>query len=468
MKKFEYVMNGQEPFDVAKEKYLQSLTRDERRMNQSFEEMTVLYKTKHSEFMSGRSKAADIIDDVTQPYYQSMLLSRKRLEQKNIQMDVFMKTHPFSERMPFNFKNDERCYAGERQDSLKLRRLYYQNGRLLKKKADSATCRISFLKSRVNSISDEAVCPNCGYNDKLSSFIDGCDACGSSFTVKDFEPKISGFSLRRNRVNEFYKSIFRAVKIYFAVFLLILFLVITGTIILDTEAVIGVGIICVSTFVSSIAAVFAASFFYVLFTLRANIWDTVENAEVAGRIWKWFSADDFLQNLEYKIQNICMASDKRQIDAFFSGGIDELPDYSDVIDCDIDNVKFVSAETYSSGYHVDLSLVLRLTENKKNKISERYESVSCSVFGKKGVVDKEITALREYKCQNCGASVNLLEGAECSYCGTKYDYSDHNWVFESYRKEKNKIHRNKKTTIILTLVYTVIYLAMLLGIYLHM
>ncbi len=70
-------MNGQEPFDVAKEKYLQSLTRDERRMNQSFEEMTVLYKTKHSEFMSGRSKAADIIDDVTQPYYQYALKSQK-------------------------------------------------------------------------------------------------------------------------------------------------------------------------------------------------------------------------------------------------------------------------------------------------------------------------------------------------------------------------------------------------------
>ena len=44
-----------------------------------------------------------------------------------------------------------------------------------------------------------AICPNCGHEGKLSSYIDGCDACGAKFLVGDFETKVSGSHWKRTR-----------------------------------------------------------------------------------------------------------------------------------------------------------------------------------------------------------------------------------------------------------------------------
>ena len=65
-----------------------------------------------------------------------------------------------------------------------------------------------FLKADVQG--DMAICPNCGHEGKLSSYIDGCDACGAKFLVSDFETKVSGFSLeedaRQKSISNFIKA----------------------------------------------------------------------------------------------------------------------------------------------------------------------------------------------------------------------------------------------------------------------
>lgn len=54
------------------------------------------------------------------------------------------------------------------------------------------------------------ICPNCGHEGKLTSYIDGCDACGAKFLVSDFETKVSGFSLeedaRQKSISNFMKA----------------------------------------------------------------------------------------------------------------------------------------------------------------------------------------------------------------------------------------------------------------------
>lgn len=66
----------------------------------------------------------------------------------------------------------------------------------------------SFLKADVQG--DMVICPNCGHEGKLTSYIDGCDACGAKFLVSDFETKVSGFSLeedaRQKSISNFMKA----------------------------------------------------------------------------------------------------------------------------------------------------------------------------------------------------------------------------------------------------------------------
>lgn len=50
LKEFSYIVAGAKSFDDAKREFLNGLTDDERRMEQSFEQQTRAYKEKHIEY----------------------------------------------------------------------------------------------------------------------------------------------------------------------------------------------------------------------------------------------------------------------------------------------------------------------------------------------------------------------------------------------------------------------------------
>lgn len=357
MKEFSYNVAGAQSFDDAKREFLNGLTDDERRMEQSFEQQTRVYKGKYIEYFSRKIDSSKILDDVTQPYYQSMILSRKRLEQKNISIDIDMKTNSLSDRMPFKFKNDEKFYVGERQDALKINRTFRLNGKKIRKQKSKETSKITFLKSMVDSKNGEAVCPNCGYSGKLSSYLDGCDACGSVYSVNDFEPKVAGFALQENRVSKFYGAIFNAFKLFLLTWMA--FIILLGV----SNGIFGVASCVMPSIYSSIVTVIVT--LVLISKMSVNIWNTVENEDIVKRGWRWFSTDDFLQNLEYKIKNIHMASDVKEVSSFARCGLNEVVhNYQNVIDCDVTHVKFKDIGMNTSGYQLDFSAIIRLIEMK--------------------------------------------------------------------------------------------------------
>ena len=40
------------------------------------------------------------------------------------------------------------------------------------------------------------------------------------------------------------------------------------------------------------------------------------------------------------------------------------------------------------------------------------------------------------QCRGCGASVSLVEGGKCKYCGNEIDYADYDWVVVGYEHVK--------------------------------
>ena len=48
------------------------------------------------------------------------------------------------------------------------------------------------------------------------------------------------------------------------------------------------------------------------------------------------------------------------------------------------------------------------------------------------MVTQHSRALREYKCPNCGGSVDILGGGVCEYCNTAVDYRNFGWIITSY------------------------------------
>lgn len=105
-------------------------------------------------------------------------------------------------------KKDGYDYTCHRTKAVKMRRTYYRKGKKIATLKTPEIVEANFLKADVQG--DMAICPNCGHEGKLSSYIDGCDACGAKFLVGDFETKVSGFSLeedaRQKSISNFIKA----------------------------------------------------------------------------------------------------------------------------------------------------------------------------------------------------------------------------------------------------------------------
>ena len=160
---------------------------------------TLSFRDFWNAYYKGQADDTDLMSRTTQPFWQSMRLSKKRLETKGLTMETRLVPHT-----KHNSGRDGGVMVQKNGSDLsgcsicdmKTERIFWKDGKRIYKKRDREICTTSILQSDVEA--GQAACPNCGYVAPISSFIDGCDSCGSKYTVSDFEAKISGFSLEEN------------------------------------------------------------------------------------------------------------------------------------------------------------------------------------------------------------------------------------------------------------------------------
>lgn len=74
------------------------------------------------------------------------------------------------------------------------------------------------------------------------------------------------------------------------------------------------------------------------------------------------------------------------------------------------------AEAVEDRYRLSVEVKMRLTQDTGSKIRNRYEKLRLELEGRREIVTQHGKALREYKCPNCGGSVDILGGGVCDYC----------------------------------------------------
>lgn len=360
-------------------------------------------------FYQGNGEAEqNLMEQTTQPFWQSLRLSRKRLQQRELTVDMEMQEPARLADYDGPWK-DGYDYSCRRTQPVKMRRTYYRNG-------------------------------------KLTSYIDGCDACGAKFLVSDFETKVSGFSLeedaRQKSISNFMKAgaVVGITAISLAVLAIcaggIMFLLLAlgrnGYNAVKAAAAMMLGI--------GLAPVFFRSLFYMLiiFIVMLIVMETrrkpriQDESKVKAAIPE-FSTGNFLQNLEYQLRMIHLADTAEQVRFFASCDLDTVVvRYQNVVDCCICGVRFLEAETRGESYRISVEVRTRLTLDTGKKIWNRYEEIRLELEGRQDVVTQHSRALREYKCPNCGGSVDILGGGVCEYCNTAVDYRNFGWIITSY------------------------------------
>ena len=395
-------------------------------------------------FYQGNGEAEqNLMEQTTQPFWQSLRLSRKRLQQRELTVDMEMQEPARLADYDGPWK-DGYDYSCRRTQPVKMRRTYYRKGKKIAFLKTPEIAAASFLKADVQG--DMVICPNCGHEGKLTSYIDGCDACGAKFLVSDFETKVSGFSLeedaRQKSISNFMKAgavvgitaISLAVLAICAggIMLLLLALGRNGYNAVKAAAAMMLGI--------GLAPVFFRSLFYMLiiFIVMLIVMETrrkpriQDESKVKAAIPE-FSTGNFLQNLEYQLRMIHLADTAEQVRFFASCDLDTVvARYQNVVDCCICSVRFLEAETRGESYRISVEVRTRLTLDTGKKIRNRYEEIRLELEGRQEIVTQHGKALREYKCPNCGGSVDILGGGVCDYCNVAVDYRNFGWIITSY------------------------------------
>ncbi len=433
-------------------------------------DMAERFPQMHQKYYAGVCKDKELMEVTTQPFWQSMRLSKKRLSEKGLTMEAIISkdgretTMPGSEILP---QRDGNHLVGNKIQYVVTNRHYLLNGKRIKKQREYEISHISMLQAEVEG--EMATCPNCGYVSKLSGFIDGCDACGSRFTVEDFATKVSGFSLEENTWKKLRKTISKTM-----VFLGIL------TFILIVLGAISLALLILSEFNGDSAIV---SLFGLLFSLDMAplavkclislpiiymVTRTVSDHYYKRRFWgeekilqvlSVFSAEDFCQKLEYKLRNIHMTDHAKEVSAFAVCPLEKVvAGYRNVVDCNVTRCMFQEIHKLESGYRMNVQVTMKLTCFDRQRIRNQYELLSLTMFGKEEVVKRGVKALREYKCKNCNNSINILEGSTCKYCDSVFDYADYDWVIESYEIERKPLNIFRTTRALMILSYLAVFL----------
>lgn len=419
----------------------------------------------YSTYFNHRENETKLIQVVTQPFWQSMRLSKKRLDSKNITMELNI-TEESSKSIfdlpNFDVNRDGNHLVGTSSCSLQVERVFRKGEKKIYSKKESEIGVTSMMQSNIDG--GKVACPNCGFVEKVESFIDGCDACGSKFEVQDFETKVSGFALEENAG----KKLSKTAKGTFLTLGILVGLLIVAAIVGLVVAVVRIQMGCNDSYALfaimampiaidvvpiCIGCIISLPIAYLVLRMGwiRNYENRYFNEEIVKCVIPAFSTEDFCQNLEYKLRNIHMASHAQEVKSFAECSLDKVVEgYQDVVDCNVSHVKFVNAIKTTGGYVIDVEVLMKLTIYNGNRIRVRYEKLSLKVYGSDQVVLKKSTALREYKCDNCNSSIDILEGGTCQYCGAVFDYSNYGWMIKNYeiKKKSGNMYRWTRTVLV--------------------
>lgn len=423
-----------------------------------------------NEYFENKIDDSVIVDYVTQPMFQSLMLTKKRLRKNGLTKNTAVNPNVtkikvngqlIEEHLSYNCSYNGSEAEGETYVA-KVKRKYTLHGRLIynKKTHEAQTYRTLTKKSKVSKV----ICPNCGYEGTVESFADGCDACGSKFMIKDIGKKYSQYSLEQNAYSQQYSGM----SGLFGEFFLLMFLVILIsdltrkissnnplfiTLADKFERNIGSGIIM--CWVGMFAIIFTLGRI-MDFTFK-KYKNNILNIDLLNRVDRCISPEELWQNIDYKLKGIHFAEHSSEINAFSENIMDSyLSKYENVVDCNLVEIELMDAQTDNDDYYIKLKARVRLYKFVKSKIKVSYESVILTLHGKKKVIGPRFLPIHHYGCNGCGASLDILGGKSCPQCGREYNYLEYDWAIDEYIAKKSSNAFNMYTKKIIAIVYALL------------
>ena len=449
----------------------------------------------YRDFFSGHKNEEDIACLCTQPFWQSLMHSKRRLDENGLTIELeyldekegkkrgsFLKTGELNrKRIETEVYPKRSTYkAGFTKKRLTVNKRIMKNGSCIyEENADMMVCTDQLMKDGEDTYVE---CPKCGHKDTISAFIGGCSYCNSKFHIQENDLKISSFYMK----NDYEKGISRKlgrmwkaatfVLIPSIIFVVPLFVIACIIDAFFSNAELIKKVVDTGLHISGTTLLLSLAFWLCLIFVNIIRWIYYDNhmfvrinyspfnRELREEI-KDFSSEVFVQNLEMILRNIHMTNRAEDVNVFTRIEMSRIVDcYSNVIDCSLTDIKFIDFKELENEYVLIANVGMDVYRYMGEKIDKQYEALTLTLSGIKDMVIDNISVISMYECESCGSTVNLLNGGVCEYCGSKIPYEKYNFIIDNYRIKEECVPEEQKIRKKLIITFFVAYALAVLGI----
>lgn len=418
----------------------------------------------------GIAENAAIVKEATQVYWHILYLQKNRLDQKGIRLKFTSDRFSYGDVAAIRKKSyfDKKYKVTDVSETIEAKTEFLDGqGKRLHQRKNLQTACYQILSAEYVS-AKKVICPNCGKDATREDLIDGCDYCGTKFTVEDLNNRVSEFSFRKDydveysKYKEKRKTYIPRVALISGIPAFLFCLINVIRIFADMEGPYTLRVagamfaIAFPTAAFVFIAVYAfiifvfpllqgvASFSYMSKRMISKMKNIQEaNMEVAKNIQKTdplFSLDAFYSSLHNKLSAIHFASGPAEASAFVEGANSEaqvaavMPSYQDLIDLQVEEIHL---DGYSVGEYtqeMNVTVKLSLLSEKKGSVSRKKEKLKMTLVKDSNCKSQTVCAPSFTNCKQCGSPMSLLAGRVCSYCGHARRLAEYDWAIRSYKK----------------------------------
>ncbi|WP_349688107.1 zinc ribbon domain-containing protein [Acidaminococcus sp. DS4831] len=404
---------------------------------------------------------SDLQSYASQMMWHSVALQKKRLLKNKMTLEMDSVRRAYSGRRTCVRENtyfDGKYQVKDIYEEIAAVRTFKQGDRIIKRIKDSEVAHFTMLSA--NQVGGNMVtCPSCGNTTTRENLLDGCDYCGTKFTVEDMENRVDSFGLRRDfRTNQSKKNAVKELIYPWTTLIMmtpLIYFGLLGTFVYLSEPNIFLKLV-VGIFIAGLLGLlgwcFRSMFLLLMLPIgimistssgamkRKMIYSRKEEEEqekrMADQVRKTdplFSLQSFFGGIQNKLSAIHYAEFPKEINAFSEKDLSSLIEkYKNVVDVDIQKITMESYRQDEKLQSADVSAKLRLLELQGNRIKERSEKLKIRMIKDASCKTQAVCGVSVMRCQGCGASLSLMEGKTCSYCGRNLDLKSYDWVIDKY------------------------------------
>lgn len=404
---------------------------------------------------------SDLQNYASQMMWHSAALQKKRLLKNKLTLEMDSVRRAYSGRETCIRKHayfDGRYQVKDIYEEIAAVRTFTQEGRIIKRLRDNEVAHFTLLSAHQVG-GDKVTCPSCGNTTTRENLLDGCDCCGTKFTVEDMENRVDSFGLRRDfRTHQSKKNAVKELIYPWATFIMMMPLIYFGFIgmfvyVDETNILLKlVGGIFVAGLLGLLGWCIKSLFVMMLLPFGLMI-STFSRAMTRKLIYRrkeeeeqekqmgdlvrktdpLFSLQSFFGGIQNKLAAIHYADFPKEINAFSEKDLSSLIEtYKNVVDVDIQKIRMESYCMDEKLQKAEVSAELRLLELQGNKIKERSEKLKIRMIKDADCKNQAVCGASVMRCQGCGASLSLMDGKTCGYCGRDLDLKAHDWVIDRY------------------------------------